>query len=465
MAKTVFKLKNNKKKVKDEKLDIPIDISNEQYILTCVIKFKELQSIFFDMVNHDDFLNTINKSIAWSIIETIKNERKVTGDMLTLVVNNYHGKKFSKKYLYSLINDEIDTPTVENFKHHVNKLKSDKVKNKLYSGYSDSLNNLLRNPHSQIETIIEKIEFMRMYIENETLMSNNIFMSMNQINDEYVNVIIEREKGTEFQKVFYQSIDRDLTEGLAKKRISLIAGRPGMGKSAFVDNIALNLSRRKIPVGIFSLEMDRVSVYDRFISILSGINLMKIIRDRNLLLEHERQKEKDIRKIISKLPIYIYDKSAPSLDVIHKQIKYLKETSNVNIFFIDLFDKIKVPSHLRGKSTTDEISYMLNFFQRLVRTLDVHICIINQIGRAVEKRSDKKPRVSDLKNSGSFEEISDLILLLYREKCYSQSDAKGNKQDILEVKIGKQRQGIANKTIELRYVSSTTKIMECNNDL
>lgn len=466
-TKRKFKIKEKKKSIQeDDDFELSIDIENEQYILAHVLKSENLQTYFYDNAIFEDFLIDNHKGISWCIKEAINRQREVTPEYLQILISEYPGqKKFTGlKYLYDLINSQdIEEPKIENFTDHTQRLKNDKVKHDLYYGLAGNLFNLLRDPHSNIEAIHDKTTNISTMIEGVVSSTSNSFVTMSEVNTQHDAVMLEREKGIDFQSIGYRQIDEKLTEGLAKKKISIIAGRPGMCKSAFVDNISLRLGVKNIPNAIFSLEMDRIGAYDRFVSVKSQIPLKRLIKERKSLTEDERKIESICKKDITELPIFIYDKAGTTLEMIQKQLKYIKDTSDVEVVFIDLLDKVQIPKHLLNKNTSDQIFFMLNFLQQLAKSMDVHICIVSQLNRQVEQRSNKRPMISDLKNSGAFEEVADLIFLLYRDSYYLSENDKNayfNKTggvDVLEINIAKQRQGEVG-VVKAEYIGEITKI-------
>jgi len=475
VTKKKFKVKRKKQEEKSNSSDVanieddlPIDIENEQYILACVLKFKNLRPIFYDEVDHVDFLIENHKTIAWTILEAMRRDKLVTPEILQIIVADYEGeKKFTGlKYLYELINSQEVEPSTDNFNEHIKKLKTDKTKSVIYYAHVSKLVNMLRDPHSNVDAVTGRVDLARTYIEGRGLLSDRVSMSLSEIDRQYEKTIAQREEGTDFQSIGYKDINQHLTEGLAAKRISIYAGRTGMCKSAFVDNVLLRLGHQGVPSALFSLEMDRISTYDRLISITSGIPLDHLMKNRDKLTEQCREREFRAREKIRSLPIYMFDKPSPTIEVISKQLRYLKEQTGLKVAFIDLFTKIQKPRYLYGKSTADQLTHMLNAMQDLAKNLEMHIGLVVQIGRKAENRKGKRPKLSDLKDSGSFEEIADLVLLLYRESYYLTDENERkiyfqntHNKDILEILIAKQRQGCQNEIVRMEFKGPQTKVM------
>lgn len=462
-----FKIKETKAPT-DLSLELNIDTENEQYVLACALKYSRCSINLTENTNYRDFLITNHIAIAWCIKTAIERQLDVTPEILHILINEYDGNKTATgiKYLYELLNSQETEPSAENFKNHVDKLKKDKIKHTIYNNHINVLIRDLKNPHSDITTIVSKVDNIRNYIENTDSTSDKTFYSLNEMKSEHDDEIANRETGGQFQSIGYRSLNDYLTEGLATKQISIVAGRPGMCKSAFVDNVILRLAKTNVPCALFSLEMRRIATYDRFLSIETEIPLKTLLRDRPTMTDKQKQLEKNVKFKMSKYPIYIYDKASPTLETIARHLKNAKERLGIKVAVFDLFSKIQKPDHLKHKSTADQISYMLDYMQQLAKNLDIHICLVVQIGRKAEARKGKRPQLSDLKDSGAYEEVADLVLLLYRESYYltSENDRavyfnNTSGRDILECTIAKQRSGEANGVVSLEFKPTLTKVV------
>jgi len=468
MTESKFKIKETSQS--DLSLDLNIDTENEQYLLACALKYSNCSISLSENTNYRDFLITNHIAIAWCIKTAIERQLDSTPEMLHILVNEYEGNKTATgiKYLYELLNSQEIEPSTDNFINHINKLKKDKIKHTIYNNHINSLIKDLKNPHTDITNIVSKVDNIRTYIESSDSISDKTFYNLNDLKAEHDTEIANRESGGQFQSIGYRAINNYLTEGLVTKQISIVAGRPGMCKSAFVDNVILRLSKTDTACALFSLEMRRIATYDRFLSIETEMPLKTLLRDRSTMTESQKQLEKHIKFKMSKYPIYIYDKASPTLETVARHLKNAKERLGIKIAVFDLFNKIQKPEHLKNKSTADQLSYMLDYMQALAKNLDIHICLVVQIGRKAEMRKGHLPALSDLKDSGSFEEVSDLVLLLYRESYYLNNENDRNiyfsntsGKDILSVYIAKQRMGEANITIPLEFKSELTKIVSC----
>jgi len=233
--------------------------------------------------------------------------------------------------------------------------------------------------------------------------------------------------------------------------------------SAFVANSMIRMSNNKIPNALFALEMDGPAMADRWNAIETGIPLTKLIKRHDLTKGNVREEER-IKKLREDKPMYINDQTGKSLKDIRRDAKHIVDKYGVRVIFIDLFMKVVKPYGMNNKSTADTYTAMLNEIQVMARELNVHFSLVVQIGRQVEARTDKRPMISDLKDSGGFEEIADLILLFYRESYYLSKNVEDDFEvDLVEIIIGKQRQG-GSGTVKAKFLGEITKIVKCGED-
>lgn len=259
------------------------------------------------------------------------------------------------------------------------------------------INNSLNNPITEDENKYD-------YISGKKLIE--LYEKVEQI----------RESGKGFYTCGFEEIDKYLVEGFAPGKVTVIAGRPGMGKSAFAVCILKNLSAQKIHAVESVLEMNNISFLDRYISATTLIPLEKLIKYRDMLTDSEKFMINLVKKRIESNPyLHLNDFPSPSLEDIRESIIRLQKRigDKYMVVVIDLFDKVK---NLLNKvdNLTSNFHLNLNLIQRLAKELEVHFVLIAQINRETEKRKNNIPTLADLKHSGAFEEIADLILFVDR---------------------------------------------------
>lgn len=239
-----------------------------------------------------------------------------------------------------------------------------------------------------------------------------------------------------------------ITSGFQKQDLVIIAARPSVGKTAFCLNIAAGVAiQEKYAVGIFSLEMGRKQLLKRMLSSSGNIDAQKI-RTSNIKGE-DWSKLTHAMGSISNMNLRIFDRPGIMVnDIWSKTRKMKREFKDQDILIIvDYLQLITGSSKHRG-NRTQEISEISRMLKHMARELDVCVIALSQLSRAVEQRQDKRPMMSDIRESGQIEQDADVIGFLYRDDYY---DKESENKNIIEIIIGKQRNGPVG-TISLAFV-------------
>lgn len=228
----------------------------------------------------------------------------------------------------------------------------------------------------------------------------------------------------------------EMTNGLQPSDLIIVAGRPSMGKTSFSMNIVENVAiKEKIPVAVFSLEMSAEQLAIRMISSWGRVDQSR--------LRNGHLSEDDWPKVTSAVGImnqnaqlFIDDTPALSPSELRSRARRLKREHDIGLVVIDYMQLMQVPGTKENR--TNEISEISRNLKALAKELDVPVIALSQLNRQVEQRDNKRPRMSDLRESGGIEQDADLIMFIYRDEVYNEdSDDKG----VAEVIIGKQRNG------------------------
>lgn len=240
------------------------------------------------------------------------------------------------------------------------------------------------------------------------------------------------------------------TSGFHGSELILVAARPAMGKTAFVLNIAQYMAFRKnVTVAIFSLEMPKEQLVNRLFSLESHVDSQKI-RTGNLE-DGDWENLIESAGVIGKSNLIIDDTGGITVAELRSKCRKYKLEHNLGIIIIDYLQLMS--GGKRTESRQNEVSEISRSLKALARELDVPIIALSQLSRAVEGREDKRPMLSDLRESGAIEQDADVVMFLYRDEYYNKdSDKKG----IAEVIISKQRSG-ATGTVELVWLPQYTK--------
>jgi len=238
----------------------------------------------------------------------------------------------------------------------------------------------------------------------------------------------------------FPDLDR-LTTGFHGGDLIIIAGRPGMGKSSFALSIARNVAEREgAGVGIFSLEMSKEQLALRLLSFISHIPLHDLRLGK--LTEPQKKVLEKAFEHLSELPIYIDD--SPALSTTELRIKALrmKKEKGVDLIIVDYLQLLRGVK--KYSSRQEEVAEISRSLKALAKELDVPVIALAQLSRQVEQRSDKRPQLADLRESGQIEQDADLIIFLHRPEYYLKLKKKEIPPDLkgkVEIIVAKQRQG------------------------
>ena len=235
-------------------------------------------------------------------------------------------------------------------------------------------------------------------------------------------------------KTGYSAVDRKIG-GLNKSDLILIAARPGMGKTSFALNIAVNVALKKRRVAIFSLEMSSEQITSR---ILSCEALVESNRLRSGSLEEaDWVKLVQTAQVLSGAQIFIDDTAGITVSEMKAKLRRLHDVDLVIIDYLQLMSSGK-----RTDNRVQEVSEMTRNLKLMARELDVPVVVLSQLSRATESRTGHRPRLSDLRESGSIEQDADIVMFLYRESYYQLPEgAPAPEQDTVECIVSKNRHG------------------------
>ncbi|QJA05401.1 replicative DNA helicase [Thermosulfurimonas marina] len=226
-----------------------------------------------------------------------------------------------------------------------------------------------------------------------------------------------------------------LTAGLQPGDLIIVAGRPSMGKTSFALNIACYAAGEAgIPVGIFSLEMSREQLAARMLCAEARVNLQHLRTGR--ISESEWQRLTFAANKLSRAPIFVDDTPALSILDLRAKARRLMSEHGLGLIIIDYLQLLQ--SRERRERREQEISEISSSLKAMAKEFNVPVVALSQLNRKVEERPDKRPQLSDLRESGAIEQDADLIVFLYRDEVYNRDTPH---KGVAEVIIGKQRNG------------------------
>jgi len=249
------------------------------------------------------------------------------------------------------------------------------------------------------------------------------------------------------------------TQGFQKSDLIIIAARPSMGKTALALNISSNIIKNlNLPVLFFSLEMSKEQLIYRLLT--NETNITNFRLKTGNIYKDDWIKLNTTIKYLSGLPLFIDDTPNPSINDIKTKIKkIIFEQNQIGLVIIDYLQLMQ-NSKFKTENRTQELSQITRSLKTLAREFNVPIIALSQLSRSVESRLNKRPILSDLRESGSIEQDADLVLMLYRESYYNLTklDDEINSPDQVELIIAKQRNGPVG-TVDLQFDSKQTKFL------
>jgi replicative DNA helicase len=260
----------------------------------------------------------------------------------------------------------------------------------------------------------------------------------------------------------FTELDR-ITNGWQKSDLVIVAARPGMGKTAFTlalaRNAALDFNR---PVAFFSLEMSALQLTHRLMSMVAEIPGSKL---RNAQLEdYEWQQLNSAVERFSEVPIYIDDTPAINIFELRAKCRRLKMHHDIQMIVVDYLQLMSAGPDSKRGTREQEISSISRALKTMAKELDVPVIALSQLSRAVETRGgNKRPQLSDLRDSGAIEQDADIVLFIYRPDYYEMESDPTISKDQAEILISKHRNG-ALGTINLKFISQYAKFTDPSDD-
>jgi replicative DNA helicase len=439
---------------------LPHNFLAEKMILSCLLISSEAIDITLRTISIETFYFKNHQEIFKAIIFMYKN--KIPIDILTLTTflqdNGLLKKIGGIKVLIELINQIPNLVYLEEYLRLVKDkfLRRSLIKlgyEAINSGYITNipLENTLNDFENQLFSLTNQIKIQKFSTSAELL--NNIFIDL-------------KEKSMKptlpgLSSGFYE-LD-SLTQGFQKSDLIIVAGRPSMGKTAFSLTMGLNIIKTsKLPILFFSLEMSKEQIMYRLLAMETNINQMRLRSGK--LYRNDWIKLNKVIKLISKLPFFVDDTSDLSIQDIRSKIKtIIFEQTQIGLIVIDYLQLMQ-NSKLKLENRAQELSQITRSLKNIAREFNVPIIALSQLSRNVENRVNKKPILSDLRESGSIEQDADLVLMLYRNKYYNSKAELERTPDLTDLIIAKQRNGPTG-TIKLKFDEKRTKFLNIDLDI
>ena len=426
----------------------PNDIVAEQAVLGSMLMDKDAVISAIEVLKEDDFYRNDNKEIFGAMYDIYNSGRQI--DMITvkdeLSLRGVLEKIGGLSYLATLTDS---VPTTSNIESYVRIVEEKST----IRGLIKSANDILKVGYSGTEnadTVVEQAEksiFNVLQNRNSrgySSIKEILVTTFDKLEDMYKN----KKKLAGVESGFID-LDEKIS-GLKNSELLILAARPAMGKSAFALNIATSVAMKsKVPVMVFSLEMAKEQMINRILCSESEVDSMKF---QNADLNSEEWlKLGEASSRLSDVPIYIDDTPGLSSVELRAKCRKAKLEKNIGLVVIDYLQLME--SKAKSPSRQQEISEISRSLKILAKELNVPVIALSQLSRATESRTDHKPMLSDLRESGAIEQDADIVMFIHREDYY---DPETEKKNIAEIIIAKNRSG-STGIVELAWVGKYTK--------
>ncbi len=432
--------------------NIPNSIEAEKAVLGSAFLSKVALQKICDELSPESFYSEANAKI-FEVISELNNE-SIPLDV-AILTNKLSEKKIltqvgNVEYLSEIIDS---VPSVSNVEYYINIVKEKMIGRKIIETASEIANDAYTSSDS-IYDVLDSAEMKMLRIGN--MRKTTEFQSIKDVAyREQANLEKLSEQGSDITGLATGFNDFDkLTAGLQPNQFIIIAARPAMGKTAFALNLATYAAmNNKKSVAVFNLEMSAEQLANRILQSLGQISGIKMRTGR---LEHNDWKR--LNEAISRLSdtnLFLDDTPGITIGEIRSKCRRLANSEKgLGLVVIDYLQLITGPSKTTG-NRQQEVSEISRSLKTMALELGVPVIALAQLSRAVEQREDKRPIMSDLRESGSIEQDADIVSFLYRDDYYNQESRRDDNSSITEFIIGKNRSG-PTTTIELLFRKDTS---------
>ncbi|MGP1568789.1 MAG: replicative DNA helicase [Peptoanaerobacter stomatis] len=420
--------------------DITISAKAEQSVLGSILIDNDTIIEISNILSMDDFNYDAHKAIYKSMLELYTSSKPI--DFLTLTNAIKNSVNIEEVGGYEYISKLPSIPDYSsNAVHYAKIVKEKSTLRKLVKASQDIINTAKSG--KSVENVLDEAEHTIFNISQEKTKS-----TLHHIKDVLTDTysVIEqnyKNKGS-MTGITTGFIDLNhITNGWQKTDLILVAARPATGKTAFALNLAHNASKDGKKVAVFSLEMSETQLAQRILSAESKVELKKLKTGE--LEEEDWQKLINAISVMTKYPIYINDTAGINLLEIRSECRKLKMQKGLDMIVIDYLQLME--SEVRTESRQQEISKISRGLKILAKELGCPIIALSQLSRAPEQRTNHRPMLSDLRESGAIEQDADIVMFLYRDEIYNPDTDKKN---VTEVILAKHRSGEIG-TVELAW--------------
>ena len=414
----------------------PQNLEAEQSVIGGILLDNQALNSVLEVLHVEDFYSEAHRKIFAAIIELY--DRNEPSDLITLSnilrSKNQLDQAGGASYLSTLADN---VPSAANIDHYSKIVKEKSILRKLIGTATDILGKSY-NAGTDIDTVLDEAERAIFDIsENKIRPAFSPFKDIIKESVKTIERLYERKELVTGVPTGFEKMD-DITSGLQKSDLVIIAGRPSMGKTAFALNIAQYAAlEANVAVAIFSLEMSKEQLALRMLSSEARVDSQRI--RRGFLGEADWPRLISAAGRLSEAQIFVDDSSAITALEMKAKARRLKSTVDLGLIILDYLQLMRSGGY-RETSREQEISEISRSLKALAKELNVPVIALSQLNRKLEDRTNKRPQMADLRDSGAIEQDADLIAFIYRDEVYEKSEENPEK-GMAEIIIGKQRNG------------------------
>lgn len=406
------------------------------------------------ILKSEDFYRDAHRIIYDAILEIVHANK--TADFITVGEELDRRKRLDAvgglAYITSLANESVSY----NVEEHA-KIISEKAQLRRLIDAGNKIVGMTYAGEDEPTTILNKAEQMVLDVSGQT-QSESSFAPISEIvlsNLDKLNALQQHDGAITGVPTGFKDVDH-VFNGLQKSDLILVAARPAMGKTAFTLNIAQNVTMLyDKTVAFFSLEMGKEQLVGRILSSVAGVSSEKLRRANMDPADWEKVIAAADR--MSKSKLFIDDTPGLTVQDMRSKLRRLKVEHGLDLVIVDYIQLMQGRNSGKGsENRQQEVSEISRNLKLIAREFNVPLIALSQLSRGVESRPDKRPVLSDLRESGSLEQDADIVIFLYRDKYYDENSEKGDNAEVL---IRKHRNGSVG-TVELRFIGEFTQFKD-----
>ncbi len=427
----------------------PQSVETEIAVLGSMLLDREAIAKAIEQLQEEAFYSEANRQIFHTIVKLYDNNDAI--DIVTVIEDlkrkNVLDEVGGAAYITELANS---VPTSANIDYYANIVREKFILRSLINTATQIVSESFE-PSSEVDDLLYKAERLIFDITSNKKHDDNMSSMKDIIKEsiETIDKLYQRKENITGIATGFHDLDV-MTAGLQKSDFIVLAGRPSMGKSAFATGVIEQAGVvQKRPCAFFSLEMSKDQLAQRMLCSIAGVNAHKV--RTGFFSQSDWPKLVAAAGKLSEAPIYIDDTPGISALELRAKARRLKARHNIQLLVVDYLQLMR--GRTRSENRQQEISEISRSMKALARELDIPIIALSQLSRAVEQRTDHRPMLSDLRESGAIEQDADMVMLLMREEYYNPTEENKGMADLI---VAKQRHGPVG-TVKLAFLPEFTK--------